>query len=109
MKARLRHVGIRTRDFHKSTAFYMGLGIGLNLQNRSVEYTDGGRLSILKLDNQIELVDAFWMNHFALTVDDLDSFNLPDKPIFSKETDKVKVCYIQDPDGNVIELVEEKS
>jgi hypothetical protein len=48
------------------------------------------------------------MNHFALTVDSLDRFELPDKPIFSKETDKVKVCYIMDPDGNVIELVEEK-
>lgn len=105
---KLRHVGIVVRDLPKALAFYKQLGFGAVAQEWSSDSTDKGTISMIKLDNQIELVSAHWMNHFALTVDSLDKFELPSKPIFSKETDTVKVCYITDPSGNVIELVEEK-
>ena len=129
MKVKLRHVGIVVKDLAESVGFYRRLGFGTIISkqteytekgpihtvklNNQIELTHGryaenGKLYTAKLNNQIELILGPWMNHFALTVDDLNRFKLPDKPIFSKETDKVKVCYIQDPDGNVIELVEEK-
>lgn len=110
MKAQLRHVGIRFTDVARTFCFYQNLGFDIDSRIWSREYTDRGIINIIKFDNQIELINGNWMNHFALTVDSLDDFKhlLPDKPVFSKETDKVKVCYIQDPDGNMVELVEEK-
>lgn len=110
MTAKLRHVGILVKDMFESMIFYRELGFGITstLRDWSNEYTEKGKIYTAKLNNQIELIGGPWMPHFAITVESLNRFKLPPKPIFSKETDRVKVCYIQDPDGNVIELVEEK-
>ena len=102
----LRHVGIAVKDLTRAIDFYRQFGFGI--LSWSNEYTEKGKIYTAKLDKKIELIQGRWMNHFALTVNSLADFNLPSKPIFSKETDTVKVCYITDPDGNVIELVQEK-
>ena len=126
---KLRHVGIVVKNLPKALAFYKQLGFGLIVSkqteytskdtlymvklNSEIELTHGriageGTIVTAKVNSQIELIKGNWMNHFALTVDHLNNFKLPDKPIFQKETKTARVCYIQDPDGNVIELVEEK-
>lgn len=106
---KLRHVGIKIAHLDKSLKFYERLGNGTVVIKRGSEYTGKGRIRTVKLDNQIELIKGPWaVNHIALTVDSIDKYKLPADPIFSREDDKIKVCYITDLDGNIIELVEEK-
>ena len=94
----LRHVGIVVSDMDRAIRFYGSLGCQVIM--RHPETWDNARIEVCKMTHNVELIQGKWYNHMAFTVDNLEGFNV-------MLTQKPDVKFIQDPWGNVIELVKE--
>jgi lactoylglutathione lyase len=124
MSARFVHTCIRVRDIDRSVEFYGRLGFehrgGLNFDSAYNVYLglpDGGDVLELTVnvgrDEPYELGDGY--NHMALIVDDLDATLAeiaphgiePEKPPFAPGgRTEYRICFITDPDGYRIELID---
>jgi lactoylglutathione lyase len=119
------HTMIRIRDEERSLAFYGALGFEDRGRKRVGGDTatiifmglpgDGDRLELTLNDGRTEpyeLGEAY--GHIALTVSDMDeelarlgeSGIQPEKPPYAAYPGGSRICFIQDPDGYRIELIE---
>ncbi|MDQ6732237.1 MAG: VOC family protein [Actinomycetota bacterium] len=124
MSASFVHTCIRVRDVDRSVVFYALLGFEhrgrLNFQSAYNVYLGlpGGR-DVLELtvnvgrEEPYDLGDGY--NHVALTVPDLDGLLSrlaaegikPEKPPFHPgDRGEYRVCFVADPDGYRIELID---
>src|SRR4051794_26102297 len=121
------HTCYRIGDIDRSVAFYSALGfeeVGrMNIRDEAVNVFmglpgDGPRLELTYNHG----VDSYELgtgyNHIAVTVDDLDGklANLaeqgidPEKPPYKVNPDSTfRICFVRDPDGYRIELIEQPS
>ncbi len=124
MSARLVHTCIRVRDVDRSVAFYGQLGFELrgrlnfeSAYNVYLGLPGGGDVLELtvNVDRQApyDLGDGY--NHMALTVPDLDALLAslaghgiePEKPPFHPGgREEYRICFVADPDGYRIELID---
>ncbi len=124
MSDRYVHTCIRVRDIDSSLAFYELLGFELrgrlNFESAYNVYLglpgDGDILELtvnVGRDQPYDLGDAY--NHMALVVDDLDSLLAqlasngiePEKPPYAPGgRDEYRICFVSDPDGYRIELID---
>jgi catechol 2,3-dioxygenase-like lactoylglutathione lyase family enzyme len=122
---RAHHIAIYTRDLPGLEAFYtqvLSFPVVRRWDNAGIVFVDAGGLWI-ELTRQDApddgtrprmLDQGVGMNHLALQVDDLDrSFQeLVERgvPALSAPQDyeNVRVAFLADPDGNVLELIEDR-
>ena len=117
------HTCYRIGDIDRSVAFYEALGfeevVRLPIRDEAINVFMG----LPGEDPRLELtynhgVDSYELgtgyNHIALTVDDLDGTleNLsgkgidPEKPPYRVREGGSRICFVRDPDGYRIELIE---
>jgi lactoylglutathione lyase len=117
------HTCYRIGDIDRSVAFYEALGFEerrrMPIREEAINVFmglpgDGDRLELTYNHG----VDSYEMgtgyNHIALTVDDLDGTlaNLgekgidPEKPPYRVREGGSRICFVRDPDGYRIELIE---
>jgi len=125
----LRHVGIVVRDVATCREFYYKLGFtharcsyergnfiekALHVKNVEIEIvklsnTDGDIIELLRVNTsqhgvvKHSRIISPGISHIALTVSEIDPVHNPQ----TSPDGKVKVAFISDPEGNMIELVEE--
>jgi lactoylglutathione lyase len=124
MSARFVHTCIRVRDIDRSTRFYGRLGFELrgrlNFESAYNVYLglpgDGDVLELtvnVGRDEPYDLGDGY--NHMALVVGDLDGLLSelsaagiePEKPPYAPGgRDEYRICFVADPDGYRIELID---
>ncbi len=125
MPTRLIHTMLRILDEERSLDFYGRLGFSETARKRVGGDTatviflalpgDGDRLELTLNDGRTEpyeLGEAY--GHIALGVDDLDGTLAelatkgiePEKPPYMSRPGGSRICFIRDPDGYRIELVE---
>lgn len=124
MGARFVHTCIRTADIDRSVEFYGHLGFEhrgrLNFQSAYNVYLGlAGDGDVLELtvnvgrDQPYDLGEGY--NHMALVVDDLDALLMdlavhgiePEKPPYAPGgRDEYRICFVTDPDGYRIELID---
>jgi lactoylglutathione lyase len=124
MGARYVHTCIRARDIDKSAEFYERLGFEhrgqLNFESAYNVYmglpNDGDVLELtvnVGREEPYDLGDGY--NHMALVVDDLDGLLAelkqsgiePEKaPYAPGGRDEYRICFVADPDGYRIELID---
>ena len=107
---KLRHVGIPVGDLQEAIQFYQQFDF-YPLSFESVEIA-GGVVEIAKLAHKegsvIELIDgATAIPHISITTGRL-LFEVLKEHRDTKKFKKDGVCYIEDPWGNIIEIVEER-
>jgi len=98
----LRHVGIVVSNLERSKAFYEEMGFLLWRWQR--EKWQDRELEVMKLmaddGGVIELIEKPWRPHVAITVPNIDRWE-------NNVLDTNGIAYyLQDPDGNWLELVE---
>ena len=119
------HTCYRIGDINRSVAFYKALGfeeVGrMPIRDEAINVfmglpDDGARLELTYNHG----VDSYELgtgyNHIALTVDDLDGTleNLsgkgiePEKPPYRVREGGSRICFVRDPDGYRIELIEKR-
>ena len=120
------HTCYRIGDIDRSVAFYAALGfeeVGrMNIRDEAINVFMG----LPGDDDRLELtynhgVDSYELgtgyNHIAVTVDDLDG-KLgalaqhgigPEKPPYQVREGGSRICFVRDPDGYRIELIERGS
>ena len=119
------HTCYRIGEIDRSVAFYEALGfdeIGrMNIRDEAINVfmglpDDGARLELTYNHG----VDSYELgtgyNHIAVTVDDLDGTLErlagkgiePEKPPYSLREGGSRICFVRDPDGYRIELIEMK-
>ena len=119
------HTMLRVLDEQRSLAFYEALGFSETGRSRVGGDTatiifmalpgDGDRLELTLNDGRTEpyeLGEAY--GHIALSVDDIDAELVqlaakgisPDRPPYASRPGGSVICFITDPDGYRIELVE---
>ena len=127
MPIELVHTMLRILDEERSLAFYRSLGFEERRRARVGGDTatiiflglpgDGDRLELTLNDGRTEpyeLGTAY--GHVALTVSDLDeelgrlaeSGITPDKPPYQASRGGSRICFVTDPDGYRIELIERR-
>ena len=120
------HTCYRIGDIDRSVAFYEALGfqeIGrMPIRDEAINVFmglpgDGARLELTYNHG----VDSYEMgtgyNHIACTVDNLDGILTelaskgiePEKPPYSVNDDGPRICFVRDPDGYRIELIEQSA
>jgi lactoylglutathione lyase len=124
VSARFIHTCIRVRDLEASMAFYGLLGFELrgrlNFESAFNVYLglpDGGDVLELTVnvgrDEPYDLGDGY--NHLALVVDDLDGLLEqlaaadvhPERPPYAPGgREEYRICFVSDPDGYRIELID---
>ncbi len=125
MPRALIHTMLRILDEDRSLAFYRALGFEETSRKRVGGDTatviflalpgDGDRLELTLNDGRTEpyeLGEAY--GHIALSVDDMDAELAalaakgiaPEKPPYASRPGGSTICFIRDPDGYRIELVE---
>lgn len=125
MPRALIHTMLRILDEDRSLAFYRALGFEETSRKRVGGDTatviflalpgDGERLELTLNDGRTEpyeLGEAY--GHIALSVDDMDAELAalaakgigPEKPPYASRPGGSTICFIRDPDGYRIELVE---
>ena len=125
MPRALIHTMLRILDEDRSLAFYRALGFAEISRKRVAGDTatviflalpgDGERLELTLNDGRTEpyeLGEAY--GHIALSVDDMDAELVelaakgiePEKPPYASRPGGSTICFIRDPDGYRIELVE---
>jgi lactoylglutathione lyase len=125
MPVELIHTMLRILDEERSLAFYRALGFEERGRKRVGNDTatiifmglpgDGDRLELTLNDGRTkpyELGEAY--GHVALTVEDMDRELTrlaehdiePQKPPYQAYPGGSKICFVQDPDGYRIELIE---
>lgn len=105
---KVRHSGINVTNLDRSIAAYES--IGFKVAERMTERWQGKRgvhvLHIAKLEaedgSRIELVQGHSKHHICVEVDSLGDFPA------AKEAEDHRVTFINDPDGNRIELYQKK-
>lgn len=125
MADKLIHTMIRVLDEDRSIAFYDALGFQERRRNR----VGGDTATIIMLglpgdDNELELTlndgrtEPYEMGeaygHIAIITDDLDAELarlealgiLPEKPPYSAYPGGSRICFVRDPDGYRIEIIE---
>ncbi|MEM4703451.1 MAG: VOC family protein [Candidatus Bathyarchaeia archaeon] len=124
MKAKFTYVGIRVTDLEKSIAFYTKL-LGMKVINRGrIEQTKGETValqgeeggSVLELNYyeknspyNTKYVAGEGLDHLAFKVENLEealkeASKAGHPPVLKMESPEGKWAYIEDPDGNWIEL-----
>lgn len=124
MSARFVHTCIRVRDVDRSVEFYGRLGFEhrgqLNFESAYNVYLglpgDGDVLELTVNAGREEPYDlGEGYNHMALVVDDLDALLgeiaqhgiEPEKPPYAPGgRDEYRICFLTDPDGYRIELID---
>ena len=123
MSARYVHTCVRVRDPEASVRFYGALGFEprgrLNFASAYNLYLglpgDGDVLELTVNRGQEEPYDlGTGYNHIALTVADLDGTLAqlsekgiePEKPPYTVSAGGSRICFVRDPDGYRIELIE---
>ena len=117
------HTCYRIGDIDRSVAFYEALGFEerrrMPIRDEAINVFmglpgDGDRLELTYNHG----VDSYELgtgyNHIALTVDDLDGTLAqlgekgiePEKPPYQVRAGGSRICFVQDPDGYRIELIE---
>lgn len=114
------HVGLFTPNFEKMKTFYtetLGLPIAKTWTEPNIVFLAAGTTLIELIDkSDSELSDArpAGFDHFAFHVDSVDEvfaevvaagLTIVDEPRDFKD---VRIAFFRDPDGNLLELVEEK-
>jgi lactoylglutathione lyase len=126
MSGRYVHTCIRVRDIDRSLAFYSHLGFEhrgrLNFESAYNVYLglpgDGDVLELtvnVGRDEPYDLGDGY--NHMALVVDDLDALLSrlaqngiePERPPYAPGgREEYRICFVADPDGYRIELIDKE-
>ena len=119
----LLHTCYRIGDIDRSVAFYEALGfeeVGrMPIRDEAINVFmglpgDGARLE-LTFNHGVESYDlGTGYNHIAVTVDDLDTKLAalgeqgiePEKPPYRVSEGGSRICFVRDPDGYRIELIE---
>jgi lactoylglutathione lyase len=117
------HTCYRIGDIDRSVAFYEALGMEelgrMPIRDEAINVFmgfpgDGGRLELTYNHG----VDSYELgtgyNHIAMTVDDLDTVLPaladkgiePEKPPYTVSEGGSRLCFVRDPDGYRIELIE---
>jgi len=123
----LRHVGIVVKSMPDTLQFYRQFGFDpLDTNTECGEFIDtilslhGVKVVTVKLHNKGTVIELlcplshgsfivnrhifdYGISHIALTVSEIDPVHNPQ----TSPDGKVKVAFISDPDGNMVELVEE--
>jgi methylmalonyl-CoA/ethylmalonyl-CoA epimerase/glyoxylase I family protein len=117
------HIAIYTRDLPRLEAFYtqiLGFPVVRRWDAAGIVFVDAGGLWI-ELTRQdapddgsrpLALDEGVGINHFALQVDDVDQAfqELLDKGVRAlaapAEYEDVRVAFLADPDGNVLEIIQ---
>jgi lactoylglutathione lyase len=119
-----KHVNVRVRDIDASLRFYEALGFErrgrLQFQDAYNIYLglpdDGDTLELTVnegRDEPYDLGDGY--GHIAIAVEDLDGLLQtlaehgiePEKPPYHPgQREEIKICFVQDPDGYRIELID---
>lgn len=119
------HTCYRVTDPEKSVSFYEALGfevvgrmpIGDEVENIFMNIPGDGDAPKLELTHNFGVTEyeiGTGYGHIAITVEDLDS-NLerlaaegiePEKPPYSVREGGSRLCFVRDPDGYRVELIE---
>ena len=123
MSSQLIHTCYRIGDIDRSVAFYRALGFDevgrMDIRDEAVNVFmglpgDGARLELTYNHG----VDSYELgtgyNHIAITIDDMDgtlerlaSEGIePEKPPYTVREGGSRLCFVRDPDGYRIELIE---
>jgi len=118
------HTCYRITDIDRSVSFYKKLGFGeigrIPIRDEATNVfmglpEDGARLELTYNHGQTEPYDlGTGYGHIALAVDDLDGVLSqlagegiePEKPPYSVREGGSRLCFVRDPDGYRIELIE---
>jgi lactoylglutathione lyase len=118
------HTCYRITDIDRSVSFYKKLGFGeigrIPIRDEATNVfmglpEDGARLELTYNHGQSEPYDlGTGYGHIALAVDDLDGVLSqlagegiePEKPPYSVREGGSRLCFVRDPDGYRIELIE---
>jgi lactoylglutathione lyase len=120
------HTCYRVTDPERSVAFYEALGFEKRrerpIRDEAVNYflgIPGHDLPELELTYNFELPDGGYelgtgYGHIAVTVDDLDTALAalaekgiePERPPYSVREGGSRICFVRDPDGYRVELIE---
>ena len=124
MKARLYYTGIRVRDLDRSIGFYTGV-LGMKLEGRFKLQATGGEVASLVSEEKGHSLELNYyaegskyftpyaqgesLDHLAFQVEDLDgALSEAERAgyptVLDIKGEKSRWAYIQDPDGNYIEL-----
>jgi len=123
MPSALIHTCYRIGDIDRSVAFYEALGfeeVGrMRIRDEATNVfmglpDDGARLELTHNDGVTEYELGTGYNHIAITAEDLDGTlaNLgelgidPEKPPYTVSDGGSRLCFVRDPDGYRIELIE---
>ena len=123
MPSALIHTCYRIGDIDRSVAFYEALGfeeVGrMRIRDEATNVfmglpDDGARLELTHNDGVSEYEMGTGYNHIAITAGDLDATlqNLgklgiePEKPPYTVRDGGSRLCFVRDPDGYRIELIE---
>jgi lactoylglutathione lyase len=117
------HTCYRIGDIDRSVAFYETLGFQelgrMNIRDEAINVFmglpgDGPRLELTYNHGVHEYELGTGYNHIAVTVEDLDAKLAdlagagiePEKPPYSVSSGGSRICFVRDPDGYRIELIE---
>jgi len=123
MPSALIHTCYRIGDIDRSVAFYEALGFEeagrMRIRDEATNVfmglpDDGARLELTHNDGVSEYEMGTGYNHIAITAEDLDGTlkNLgklgiePEKPPYTVSDGGSRLCFVRDPDGYRIELIE---
>ena len=121
----LLHTCYRIGDIDRSVAFYEALGFEelrrMNIRDEAINVfmglpDDGPRLELTYNHGVSEYELGTGYNHIAISAGDLDATLErlaeqgiePEKPPYSVSEGGSRLCFIRDPDGYRIELIERK-
>ena len=117
------HTCYRIGEIDRSVAFYEALGFGelrrMGLPDGATNVFmglpgDGARLELTKNPGVEQYEIGTGYGHIAITADDLDATLgalgeqgiTPEKPPYSVSDGGSRLCFVRDPDGYRIELIE---
>jgi lactoylglutathione lyase len=120
------HTCYRVTDPDRSVAFYEALGFEMRrelpIRDEAVNYflgIPGNELPELELTHNFETPEGGYelgtgYGHIAVTVDDLDATLAalakksiePERPPYAVREGGSRICFVRDPDGYRVELVE---
>jgi lactoylglutathione lyase len=123
MASALIHTCYRIGDIDRSVAFYETLGfeeVGrMNIRDEAINVFmglpgDGARLELTYNHGVAEYELGTGYNHIAVTVSDMDATLgglagkgiTPEKPPYTVSDGGSRLCFVRDPDGYRIELIE---